>query len=207
MGKTAFFPSGHNHGDPATIDCRNLPEDLDAFHDSDGCPEPDNDNDSFPDAIDDCPGTDDVAGADGALGPPEDFNHNGIQDSESAFTSDDSVDTFEDFDGVIDTDGCHDSPGDDFDGDGFTDDAEVLSIGSDPRDGCADGPTDDANPADLNNDTFFTSADLSLIAGVIGQAAPPAPARRDIAPATPDGFITSADLSQVAARIGTSCAP
>ncbi len=83
----------------------------------------------------------------------------------------------------------------------------MLFIGTDPLDGCADDPTDDANPRDLNDDTFFTSADLSLIAGVIGQAVPPAPARRDIAPATPDGFITSADLSQVAARIGQSCAP
>ena len=83
----------------------------------------------------------------------------------------------------------------------------MLFIGTDPLDGCADDLTDDANPADLDNNGLFISADLSLIAGVIGQAAPPAPARRDIAPATPDGFITSADLSQVAARIGQSCAP
>jgi hypothetical protein len=60
-------------------------------------------------------------------------------------------------------------------------------------------------PVDLNDDTFFTSADLSLIAGVIGQAVPPA--RRDIAPPTPDGFFTSVDMSQVAARIGQSCTP
>ncbi len=59
---------------------------------------------------------------------------------------------------------------------------------------------------DFDNDTFVTSSDLSAVAGVIGQAVPPAPSRRDIAPDTPDGFITSADLSQVAVRIGQSCA-
>jgi len=95
-------------------------------------------------------------------------------------------------------------PPPDTDGDGWSDAAEVI-IGTDPLDDCADDTSDDAHPADLNNDTLFTSADMSLVAGVIGQAVPPA--RRDIAPATPDGFFTSADLSQVAARIGQSCAP
>ena len=94
--------------------------------------------------------------------------------------------------------------GADSDGDGWSDAAEAI-IGTDPLDDCADNSSDDAHPADINNDTLFTSADMSLIAGVIGQAAPPA--RRDIAPATPDGFFTSADMSQVAARIGESCAP
>jgi len=127
-GKMAFFPPGHSHGNPADVTCSNLPEDFDAFKDSDGCPEPDNDNDGFPDVIDNCPGTGDLAGPDGALGSPQDSNHNGIRDgAEAAFTSDDSQLTFEDYDGVLDGDGCHDSPGDDFDGDGFTDDSEVFT--------------------------------------------------------------------------------
>ncbi len=80
-------------------------------------------------------------------------------------------------------------------------------IGTDPLDGCADDPTDDALPVDVNNDTFITSADLSLIAGVIGQAVPPASARTNIDPDPPDTSITSGDLSQVAAVIGQGCTP
>jgi len=65
------------------------------------------------------------------LGSPQDLNHNGIKDlSEATLTTDDAVKPFEDYDGVLDTDGCHDSPGEDFDGDGFTDDNEALSIGT-----------------------------------------------------------------------------
>ena len=39
-----------------TTDCRNVVEDIDAFKDTDGCPEPDNDNDSFPDVTETRPG-------------------------------------------------------------------------------------------------------------------------------------------------------
>jgi hypothetical protein len=60
---------------------------------------------------------------------------------------------------------------------------------------------------DFNNDTFVTSADLSEVASVIGQAVPPAPARTDIDPDPPDQASTSGDLSQVAALIGQSCSP
>jgi hypothetical protein len=53
---------------------------------------------------------------------------------------------WEDSDGVLDTDGCHDSPGDDFDGDGLTDDSEVFAhltnaaIPDTDADGVIDGP-------------------------------------------------------------------
>jgi Tol biopolymer transport system component len=108
-------------------DCRNVSEDIDAFKDTDGCPEPDNDNDGFPDPTDACPGTDAGTGADGMFGPPQDLNHNGIRDgAEAAFTTDDVLTyQFEDRDGVLDTDGCHDSPGEDFDSDGYSDDVEA----------------------------------------------------------------------------------
>ena len=55
-----------------------LAEDYDAFRDDDGCPEADNDNDNFPDGSDQCPGTDNLAGPDGALGVGGDQNHSGI---------------------------------------------------------------------------------------------------------------------------------
>ena len=77
------------------------------------------------------------------LGSPEDIDHNGIKDgAEAVLTTDDVVLVFEDYDGIIDSDGCHDSPGDDFDGDGFTDEAEVLSLGTGAGDPCGN----DAGP-------------------------------------------------------------
>jgi hypothetical protein len=158
-GQTSVSCTGSDTGaqvfDPAgtlpapTLDCRNQPEDLDAFKDGDGCPEPDNDNDGFPDVTDDCPGTDSRAGADGMLGSPQDLNHNGIRDgAEAVLTTDDVMPAlvWEDSDGVLDTDGCHDSPGDDFDGDGLTDNSEVFThltnaaIPDTDADGVIDGP-------------------------------------------------------------------
>jgi hypothetical protein len=133
-GKYCFDPAGTLacHLAPPS-DCRNIADDIDAFKDTDGCPEPDNDNDSFPDATDACPGTDSGAGGNGMLGSPQDLNHNGISDAGEAALTTDDVPTyaFEDRDGVLDTDGCHDSPGEDFDGDGYTDDVEALQIGTD----------------------------------------------------------------------------
>jgi hypothetical protein len=130
-GKYCFDPAGtlacHL---AAPSNCADVAEDLDAFKDGDGCPEPDNDNDSFPDGTDACPGADASAGPNGMFGAPQDLNHNGVRDgAEAAFTVDDVMPLlmFEDKDGVLDTDGCHDSPGDDFDDDGFTDDAEVFT--------------------------------------------------------------------------------
>jgi hypothetical protein len=151
-GKTAFFAAGHNHSNP-TIDCRNTPEDADAFKDADGCPEPDNDNDGFPDASDQCPGDENVAGADGVLGSGEDQNHNGILNTgedtvvvDGVLTTDDVVLTFEDYDLVLNTDGCHDSPGQDRDGDGYTDEVEELHLHTRGDDPCGT----DAWPSDIS---------------------------------------------------------
>jgi hypothetical protein len=112
-----------------------VPEDFDGYKDLDGCPEPDNDGDGFPDATDQCPATDYTAGPDGI-----------------ADTGDEPLDAFgvplrtrEDYDGIVDTDGCHDSPTDDYDGDGLSDENEVLIYGTDATnrdtdgDGCRDG--------------------------------------------------------------------
>jgi len=160
-GKTVFDPAGTIPS--KTIDCRNMPEDYDGFKDGDGCPEPDNDNDGFPDATDDCPGTDALAGADGMLGSFEDLNHNGILDGgedvtiDGVLTTDDSVLTFEDYDGILDTDGCHDSPGDDKDGDGFTDEAEVLFIGTNAAKPCGNNGW----PADLDPNNTLDIGDFN----------------------------------------------
>jgi hypothetical protein len=141
-GQTAVGCTGSDFGRYAwqnplapEIDCRGVAEDFDAFHDDDGCPEADNDYDTFPDVADDCPGSDANAGADG------------ISD-----TGDEPIlyltpyQAREDFDGVIDTDGCHDSPDDDYDGDGLGDETEAFSVLTDPvnadtdGDAVADGP-------------------------------------------------------------------
>ena len=163
-GKTCFDPAA-TLSCPTTA-CPNVAEDYDAFKDSDGCPEPDNDNDGFPDVTDACPGTDTHAGLDGMLGAPQDLNHNGIKDlSEAAFSTDDVVLTFEDYDGVIDTDGCHDSPGDDFDGDTFSDDTEALFLGTNPMNGCsltstAHDEDPDPWPPDFDDNQVVNISDL-----------------------------------------------
>ena len=100
----------------------------------------------------------------------------------------------------IDADGTGDACDQDIDGDGWTNGAEAI-IGTNPALACGAN----ANPADFNSDGFFTGADLSAVASHIGQAVPPGPARKDIAPDPPDGQITGADLSGVAGHIGQSC--
>ena len=153
-GKYCFDPAATLacHIAPAS-DCRNVAEDYDNFKDTDGCPEPDNDNDGFQDFADNCPGSAAAVGADGMLGSPQDLNHNGVSNgAEGPLTTDDVVKTFEDYDAVLDNDGCHDSPGADFDSDGYTDEAEAGTLfcgngqNNDPADdavvddGCPNGP-------------------------------------------------------------------
>ena len=64
---------------------------------------------------------------------------------------------------------------------------------------------DDANPADINNDTFFDITDMVTVAGWFGTAAPPAPARYDIAPDPPDGFVDITDIVRLAGLFGQIC--
>lgn len=154
LGYYAFPGSG-------PIDCRNVHEDIDAFHDSDGCPEPDNDNDGKPDANDFCPATDYTAGPDGI-----------------ADTGDEPlnlllvpIQTKEDYDGISDEDGCHDSPTDDYDLDGLTDEVEWVLYGTNPvipdtdGDGFLDGPdncklTPNASQTDTDGDGLGDACDL-----------------------------------------------
>ncbi len=170
-GQMAFYPAGHNHT-AGVFDCRNVAEDLDAFKDSDGCPEPDNDNDGFADADDQCDGDDNIAGPDAVLGSGEDQNHNGLLDAgedqtpfDGVLTTDDVVLTFEDYDAILNTDGCHDSPGDDRDGDGFTDENEALKIGTRADKSCGN----DGWPADLFVDGLsFNKLDLQDLGSFVG---------------------------------------
>ncbi len=94
------------------------------------------------------------------------------------------------------------TPNEDADLDGFPDAIEI-SVETDPLLACGVN----ANPADFNDDGAFTGFDLDQVAGSIGSLAPPAPARRDIAPNPPDGAVTGIDLDAVAGRIGQMCTP
>ncbi len=77
-------------------------------------------------------------------------------------------------------------------------------MGTDQFAVCSLDSSHDANPADINNDTFFDITDIVAIASSFGQAAPPAPARHDIAP-DPDGFVDITDIVAVAAFFGQGC--
>jgi hypothetical protein len=212
VGSTAFYPPGHDHAAPV-IDCRNIDEDYDSFKDGDGCPEPDNDNDNFPDFADDCPGVDFVAGPDGALGVGADFNHNGREDGGEVWAqagtpgNDDTVIVFEDFDTIIDNDGCHDSPGDDYDHDGFTDEAEVLFIGTDPVASCpAIAGSHDAWPVDINMDRTVTLFDLLPGFKLGFNSVDPDPRYSPRYDLNTDGAITLFDLlPQFKTAFNTSC--
>jgi hypothetical protein len=142
FGQTSVSCTGSDRGffafpnNGTLVDCRNVEEDIDSFHDADGCPEPDNDNDGKPDFIDHCPATDFTAGPDG-IADTGDEPLNALQVP---------IQTREDYDGISDEDGCHDSPTDDYDMDGLTDEVEFPVYGTDPvipdtdGDGVLDGP-------------------------------------------------------------------
>jgi hypothetical protein len=92
----------------------------------------------------------------------------------------------------------------DDDNDGWSDVAETI-IGTDPLDACPDDLSDAANPADINNDTFFDITDIVAVAGWFGSSVPPGPARVNVAPDPPDGFVDISDISAVAGLFGQMC--
>jgi hypothetical protein len=190
----------------SATDCRNVAEDFDSFHDGDGCPEPDNDYDNFPDPTDDCPGTDFLAGPDGI----------------SDFGGDEPVlylvpyQSREDFDGVLDNDGCHDSPEDDYDGDSrgvldgglpiFRDTREALSLGTDPARPCAltptanDEPEPDAWPPDFNDSQSVSVTDVLAMKPVFGTSS----ARHDL---NASGSVGVTDVLFLKPYFGSTCVP
>jgi hypothetical protein len=89
--------------------------------------------------------------------------------------------TREDYDGIIDNDGCHDSPEDDYDGDSrgvlhnglpiFRDEREAHVLGTDPVRPCAatptadDEPGTDAWPPDFNDNQAVSVTDVLFFKG------------------------------------------
>ena len=101
-----------------------------------------------------------------------------------------------------DTDGVGDACDSDDDNDTWSDAAEGI-IGTNPLLRCGTN----AWPADINNDTFADITDIAALTSVFGSAVPPAPARYNIAPATPDGFVDITDVSRLTGLFGQHCTP
>ena len=182
--------------------CANIPEDQDAYRDWDGCPDPDNDQDGFPDVTDECPGTDWTAGPDGQADTGDEPLINGVP-----------IQTREDLDGVLDTDGCHDSPGDDYDGDGFTDDMEFFSLGTDPASACpltsiANDEEPDPWPLDFDDNQWINILDIVQLTAPVFGTSPPDPNYDQRYDLNADGTINILDIVQLTAPMfGTSCTP
>jgi len=133
--------------------CRTEPEDKDGFHDADGCPDPDNDGDQVPDAVDNCRDEAGVVENHGCPGVDTDLD--GIPDHLDKCPAE-----AEDFDSFEDNDGC---PEPDNDSDGLIDGQDVCPTTSGPVDngGCPDSDRDGDGVVDrLDNcpDTQGTQA-------------------------------------------------
>jgi outer membrane protein OmpA-like peptidoglycan-associated protein len=144
-----FEPSaGDRDGDGLKDDldkCPDAPEDLDGWHDEDGCPDLDNDRDDLPDVDDLCPDLpEDRDGVQDDDGCPE----GALDDRDGDKILDDldgCPDVPEDLDGFQDDDGC---PDPDNDGDRIVDVDDLCPDEPEDRDGSEDT---DGCP-DLDND-------------------------------------------------------
>lgn len=114
--------------------CVTEPEDVDAFEDQDGCPEPDDDHDGVLDVDDGAPrDPEDPDGFEDQDGVPElDNDHDGVADARDRCPVEpEDVDTFEDDDGCVD-------PDNDSDGVLDVDDQCPLSAGTVRAHGCSE---------------------------------------------------------------------
>jgi outer membrane protein OmpA-like peptidoglycan-associated protein len=133
--------------------CIDVPEDLDDYKDSDGCPEDDNDGDGIPDLQDPCPNAkEDGVGkkpADGCPSSAEDSDGDGVPDAQ-----DKCNDEPEDRDGFEDNDGC---PDPDNDNDGIPDGYDECPNEAEDADGVEDA--DGCPDPDNDKDGFLDSVD------------------------------------------------
>ncbi|MBL8026580.1 MAG: PEGA domain-containing protein [Fibrobacteres bacterium] len=140
-------------GLPNDIDnCKEDPEDIDGYEDSDGCPDNDNDKDNVPDIKDKCPNeAEDLDGINDPDGcPDKDNDADNIPDS-----LDMCPHTAEDRDGMEDFDGC---PEPDNDLDLIHDSTDVAINEPEDRDGFQDN--DGVQDRDNDNDGVWDYMDL-----------------------------------------------
>ena len=147
----SFDPNSRDADKDGIVDamdqCPKDPEDLDAWRDEDGCPEPDNDNDGLYDADDRCPNdAEDVDGWQDNDGCPDPDN-----DKDSILdVADRCINDPENANGYQDDDGCPDEPpAEDTDGDGYKDDIDRCPYDAEDFDGFQD---EDGCP-ELDNDS------------------------------------------------------
>lgn len=131
--------------------CRDDPEDIDGFEDSDGCPDEDNDQDGVFDEDDGCPDDpEDIDGFRDEDGCPEpDNDEDGLLDADDQCAVDaEDIDDFEDEDGCPDLDN---------DGDGVPDETDECPNDKEDKDGyldydgCPDEDNDGDGLKDLND--------------------------------------------------------
>ncbi len=168
IASIGWAPRSHDRdhdGVPDDVDqCPDIPEDIDGFEDTDGCPDMDNDDDGIPDGEDACPELKGVRDPDPRKNgcprnePLADRDHDGIPD-----LLDKCPDEPEDRDGFQDSDGCPDL---DNDADGIADAADACpDVPGEPsveprRNGCPnldhDGDTfdDDVDKCPLEPEVF-----------------------------------------------------
>lgn len=126
--------------------CPTEAEDMDGWHDEDGCPEADNDDDGILDRDDNCPDeAEDMDGEEDTDGCPEnDDDGDGINDGYDSCPHEP-----EDFDGDRDEDGC---PDNDRDRDHIEDDVDQCP--DEPEDTDGFGDEDGCPEVDFDNDTI-----------------------------------------------------
>ena len=124
--------------------------------------------------------------------------------------NDDTIKVYEDYDGVLDTDGCHDSSTGDTDGDLFSDEREGT-LGTDPFRACAATPTPndepiDPYPLDINDDGYIDLiGDITVVAGHFGETQTPSNVRYDLDLSGSIDVI--GDIVLIANRFGQPCVP
>jgi len=148
--------------------CKEVPEDLDGFEDSDGCPELDNDKDGIPDELDQCKmDPEDPDGFEDKDGCPDlDNDSDGVLDAQDRCPLEP-----EDLDGFEDSDGC---PELDNDGDGIKDSRDDCPLepedkdGWDDQDGCPEFDNDGDGFLDAQDDCPNSAGKASSIPGKHG---------------------------------------
>jgi hypothetical protein len=150
----SWRPTEHDEDGDGIADgddgCATMPEDVDQFEDSDGCPEPDNDRDHVDDSADRCPleaeDIDQVEDEDGC--PDPDADSDGVSDAA------DRCPEPEDRDSYQDEDGC---PDPDNDGDEILDASDRCAMEPEDKDSFQD---DDGCPdPDNDGDEILDAAD------------------------------------------------
>ena len=161
----------------------------------------DQDLDSAPDMVDNCPFVANPGWTDGDVDGTGDACDNCVTVAnlcQQDFNSDATGDACEDSDG--DSGGQGSAPG------GYLRDEVELFMGCDPADKCPDNTSDDAWPPDFTNDKKVNLSDISPLRNAFNSKHPD-PNYTPRVDLTADGKINLSDLSPLRAYFNTQCTP